>query len=60
MLESGLREGVGLGLGWALLYKYICRSSVPRLPGSSVIKLPLQWGAAIEIERAIKKSARFC
>ena len=29
-------------------------------PESRLLSLAVQWGVAIEIERAIKKSARFC
>jgi hypothetical protein len=30
------------------------------VPRPQLLSLAVQWGVAIEIERAIKKSARFC
>ena len=31
-----------------------------RLYHGQLLSLAVQWGVAIEIERAVKKSARFC
>ena len=34
--------------------------AVPPTTRGQLLSLAVQWGVAIEIERAIKKSARFC
>ena len=58
MLSQARNDGVDLERASATWSTSSTRS--PPSYHGQLLSLAVQWGVAIEIERAIKKSARFC